>query len=48
MKMLQLIHVTLVSLWLECHSVLVKVKVLGVDLSLHARVRMLIFKSIMP
>ena len=48
MKMLQLIHVTLVSLWLECHSVLVKVTVLGVDLSLHARVRMLIFKSIMP
>ena len=44
MKTLQLIHVALVSLWLECHSVFVKVTVLGVDLSLHARVRMLIFK----
>ena len=44
MKTLQLIHVTLVSLWLECHSVFVKVTVLGVDLSLHATVRMLIFK----
>ena len=44
MKTLQLIHVTLVSLWLECYSVLVKVTVLGVDLSLYARVRMLIFK----
>ena len=44
MKTLQLIHVTLVSLWLECHSVFVKVTVLGVDLSLHARVRMLILK----
>ena len=44
MKTLQLIHVTLVSLWLECHSVLVKVAVVGVDLSLHARVRMLILK----
>ena len=38
MKTLQLIHVPLVSLWLECHSVLVKVAVLGVDLSLHAMV----------
>ena len=46
MKTLQLIHVVLVSLWLECQSVFVKVKVLGVDLSLHARVRILIFKSI--
>ena len=44
MNTLQLIHVTLVSIWLECHSVLVKVTVLGVDLSLHARVRMIIFK----
>ena len=44
MKTLQLIHVMLVSLWLECQSVHVKVTVLGVDLSLHARVRMLILK----
>ena len=48
MKTLQLIHVMLVSLWLECQSVHVKVTVLGMDLSLHARVTMLIFKSIMP